>query len=104
MTRPYGRYPKYAKRPGSQEPPKNLRVKLNGRHDLEQVSLLLQKVIARLQDQGVHSVENCAVYLMPLAHDGSRVQLLDHQGKPIDAMEISLPVSARFVKATNPSR
>jgi len=82
-------------------PPKNLRIRLNGRHDLEEMSLLLQKVNARLQDQGVRSVENCALYLAPLNPQGERMELLDQDGERLEAIEISLPVADKFIKATN---
>lgn len=102
MTRPYGKFPKYAKRSGAARAPfKNLRVKLNGRHDLEQTTFLLQKVIARLQDDGVHSVADCSLYLMPLSSDGAPAPLKDREGKPLETIEISLPVSDRFIKAVN---
>ncbi len=58
-------------------------------------------VIARLEEQGVDSVEDCALYLTPLTIGGDRMILKDAQGKPLEAIEISLPVFARFKATAN---
>ena len=101
MARPYGKFSgRYSqKRPrssGAAGGADNLRVKLKGRYDLEQTCLLLQRMIARLQDADVASIENCSVYLTPLSRSGERMALLDRTGKPTDAIELALPVSAKF--------
>ena len=103
MARPYGQIPKYTKKSGgtAQRTQKNLRVKLHGRNELEQISFLLQQLIAKLQDQDVHSIENCSLYLTPLNAKGERMLLKDQNGKPLETIEITLPVSARFIKAAN---
>jgi hypothetical protein len=40
-----------------------VRIKIKGGYDLEQFSLLLQRMMTRLEDADVASVEHCAVYL-----------------------------------------
>jgi hypothetical protein len=103
MALRYGKFLKYAKRNGgaAKSPSKNFRVKLKGRHDLEQLTFLLQTMIARLQDQGVHSVQDCSLYFIPVSREGDPALIKDHAGKPLQTMEISLPVSDRFIKAAS---
>jgi hypothetical protein len=103
MTRPYGKFPnRYSKKrkPGaSVGSAEGLRIKINGRYDLEQLSLLIQQIIARLQDGEVHGIENCRLYLTPLDRSGGRTALRDRGGTFTESMEISLPISTRFKDA-----
>jgi hypothetical protein len=66
------------------------------------MSFLMQKLIARLQEQGVHSVENCAVYLAPLDRAGDRMAPKNRDGKTVETIEIAISISERFIKATSP--
>jgi hypothetical protein len=70
---------------------KNSRVKIEGRHDLEEFSLALQVLIARLQDMGVSGVQNVSLYFEPLDCHGLRTMLLDEHGKPAEALTVSRP-------------
>jgi len=103
MVKPYGKFPgryrNQAHRSDAAAGVKNLRIKINGRHDLEQTCFLLQRIIARLQDADVDSVERCALYLTPLNRAGERVTLKDEKGRPLETIEIALPVSSKFTKA-----
>jgi hypothetical protein len=98
MAKPYGKFAKQTRsqQRDSRASPRNLRIKLNGRYDLEQTSLLLQRAIARLQDAGVVSVENCAIYLTPLDADGERSVIRTADGQSIETIEIAMPVSSKF--------
>jgi hypothetical protein len=91
---------RYPKRAAKAAPVKNIRIKTAGRHDLEQLSFALQRAIAGLQDQDVYSVESVSVYLAPLNQSGDRMTLMDARGKPVEVIEIRLPVTARFSRAT----
>jgi len=93
---------KYARRTKNAgvQPAKSLRIKIVGRHDLEQLSFALQRAIARLQDEDVRYVENVSVYLTPLNGSGDRMMLKDAKGKLLETLEIHVPVSARFLRAT----
>lgn len=104
MARPYGKFSgrfshKRTKSTGLETAAKNLRVKLMGRYDLEQTCLLLQRMIARLQDADVASIENCSVYLTPLNRGGEQMALNDQDGKPMDTIHLALPVSRKFEAA-----
>lgn len=48
-----------------------MRIKLNDTQDLDEFSIQLQKLIAFLQDNGVHSLERCNLYLSALKPSGS---------------------------------
>ena len=93
---------KYAKRTKTVavQPVKSLRIKIVGRHDLEQLSFALQRAIARLQDEDVCYVENVSVYLAPLNGSSDRMMMKDAKGQPLETLEIHVPVSARFSRAT----
>ena len=100
MALPYGRFPKYAKKRRDSAPSRtNVRIRFHGRHDLEHLSLQLQKVIARLQEQGVYAVDSCALYLTPLDRQGDRIALRDAKGKTVENIEVALAASVRFSKA-----
>lgn len=81
------RKPKPAAAPAT----KNVRVKIHGRHDLEQLSMQLQKMIASLQDRNVHAVQWCSVYFEPLDSQGERKGLWDEKGRAVEVIEIGAP-------------
>jgi hypothetical protein len=99
MGRPYGKLSyrrARARSPRAAGSAANVRIKIKGRYDLEQISLLLQRMIARLEDSDVASIEHCAVYLTPLGRGGETMLLKDREDKPIDTIALSLPISAKF--------
>lgn len=65
----------------------NIRAKLTGRYDLEEFSFELQKLVARLEEMDVRSVERCSIYFTPLDGSGGRHVLLDRSGKPVTVLE-----------------
>jgi hypothetical protein len=88
MKQPYGKIP----RGGRTKPAPSadrLMIEIRDRHTLEQFSLELQKMIARLQEHGAHGVEACSVYLKPLDDKGERIALWNEKGEPISRLEIS---------------
>jgi hypothetical protein len=105
MSKPYGKLPNRFRRSGYRTGAtvgeKNLRVRINGRYDLEQTCLLLQKILARLQDAEVDSVEKCALYVRPLNRAGEPMILRNEKGEPMETIEIALPFSSRFSKAAD---
>ncbi len=84
----YGRPPRRGNYKGGKQASKNIRVKINGKHDLEQLSFALQKMIARLQEQNVQGVRFCSVYFEPLDKQGDRKNLTDDKGRPVEIIEI----------------
>jgi hypothetical protein len=87
MAKPYGKFPNRYRKAGARaaaaSPPRNVRIEIRGRYDQEDLSQLFQRIIARLEDQGGLSVEDCALYLAPLARGGDRMALKNGQGKPL---------------------
>jgi hypothetical protein len=104
MARAYGKFPDRRPRRKSaanaHASVKNLRVRINGRYDLEDLSMLLQRALARLEDTGVVAVDRCALYLTPLNRTGDQVAIRDEKGRIVESIELSQPVSARFTKAS----
>lgn len=84
----YGRQSRRGNTKGAKQASNNSRVKIDGRHDLEQLSFALQKMIALLQEQHVHSVQFCSVYFTPLDRQGERKHLFDEKGRPVEMIEI----------------
>jgi hypothetical protein len=103
MARPYGKFPKPSRRrlPASRVKPtaEKLRIRINGRYDLEQLSLLFQRIIAQLQDAGVVSVEDCTTYLVPLDETRERMSITNSGGEVVETITVALPASARFSDA-----
>jgi hypothetical protein len=83
----------------SPEQPSRVHVKVNGRHDLEQVCFAVQTLIARLQDQDVYALEDLSIYCAPVNAQGERMLLKDAKGKPIELLPITLPVAMKFSRA-----
>jgi hypothetical protein len=104
MTKPYGkfanRYRNAQRATAKLARPQNLRIKINGRYDLEQTSLLLQRVLAQLADSGVTSIENCVMYLAPLGPNGDALMRTNAKGEPLNTLEIALPITAKFGDAS----
>jgi hypothetical protein len=66
---------------------RNARARIEGRHDLESLSLELQRFVARLQDMDVRAVERCSIYFTALDGSGGRCALI-LEGRPIDAFDV----------------
>ncbi len=90
MSQPYGTYARSRKR-SAPALPTTLAVTIHGRHDLEQFSLELQKLVARLQEQGVYGVQACTLSLEPLDDKVRPKVLWDAQGAPIAELHIAAP-------------
>lgn len=89
MKQSYGKYSRSkAKTAPSAD---RLAIDIRDRHTLEQFSLELQKMIARLQEHGAHGVEACTVYLKPLDNKGERIALWNEKGEAISRLEVSAP-------------
>jgi len=89
MKQPYGKIPRGSKAKTLPSADR-LIIEIRDRHTLEQFSLELQKMIARLQEHGAHGVEACTVYLKPLDDKGERIALWNEKGEPISRLEVSL--------------
>jgi hypothetical protein len=100
MSLPYGKFPKKSARSPRGRAARDLRIRLNGRLDLEEFAYMLQRALARLQDQGVTSVEGCAIFLTPLTRGGSPASLVDANDNPLTSLELTLPAADRFAKAS----
>jgi hypothetical protein len=88
MTRNYGRM----KRPARQEPtapPAEIQINITGRHTLEQLSLELQRAVARLQDHGITGVEKFRARLLPLDEAAAPMAAWDQHGQQV--LTINIP-------------
>jgi hypothetical protein len=83
--------PKWHTRQSARPANKNSRVKIEGRHDLEEFSLALQVMISRLQDMNIAAVQNISLYFEPLDCHGLRTTLTDATGKPAEVITIDRP-------------
>lgn len=86
MKQPYGKYQRGKSSPAPSAD--RLAITIHGRHTLEQLSLELQKMIAELQEHGVHGVEACSLYLKPLDEQAGRIALWNDKGEPISRLDV----------------
>jgi hypothetical protein len=93
MRQSYGKTPRGKAKPTAPSSDR-LIVEIHGRHDLEQFSLELQKMVARLHDHGAYGIEACTVYLKPLDDKGERIALWNEKGEAISRLEVSSPEAA----------
>lgn len=91
----YGKPPRRGNTKGAKQTSKNSRVKIDGRHDLEEFSLALQLMISRLQDMNVAAVQNVSLYFEPLDRNGARAVLRDEEGKPAEIVTVARPRGER---------
>jgi len=87
MKQPYGTF----KKGKATAPPSADRVVIDirDRHTIEQMSLELQKMLARLHDLGAYGIEACSIYLKPLDEKGEVIALYDAKGKQV--MKLQFP-------------
>ena len=90
-----GRPPRRGNTKGGQQASKNSRVKIDGKHDLEEFSLALQMMISRLQDMNVAAVQNVSLYFEPLDRHGARAVLRDDENKPAETITVARPRGER---------
>lgn len=90
MSLPYGRYPKKSpkRRSALSQSHGRIRAALGKADSLEEFSLLLQMLVARLQDMNVHGLGGCTVYFEPLDAHGTRMGLSDDCGVPVQALTV----------------
>jgi hypothetical protein len=87
MTRPYGKISRTTRR-DPPAAPTDLQINITGRHTLEQLSMELQVVIARLQEAHAYGVQNVRIRLEPTDKQGERITLFDQEGKPVQLMRV----------------
>jgi hypothetical protein len=90
MKQPYGHYARTGKRTKA-APPRALPVTIHGRHNLEQFSFELQKLVAQLQEHGVFGVQACTLSLEPLDEKAQPKALWNTAGAPVMALQVSAP-------------
>lgn len=90
MARSYGKIPRGGKRE-QPAPPAEIRIRIPGRHTLEQLSLDLQRAVARLQEHNVYGVQNFRIQLQPLDQDGKPIGLWTEDGNPVEVINIPEP-------------
>ena len=88
MTRSYGRTQRPNRQP-SIALPAEIQINITGRHTLEQLSLELQRAVARLQDYGITGVEKFRVRLLPLDEAAAPISVLDDHGQQV--LTINIP-------------
>ncbi len=87
MTRSYGKIPRKGHK--AQPPPSaEIQINITGRHTLEQLSLELQKALARLQEHDVYGVQKVRIRLQPLDEKGQGVSLWKETGEPLETIQI----------------
>lgn len=91
----YGKHPRKGKGRAAPAASKNSRVKIDGKHDLEEFSLALQLMISRLQDMNVAAVQNVSLYFEPLDRNGARAVLRDEEGQPAEIVTVARPRGER---------
>lgn len=89
MKQPYGKYSKAKTTKGPSTD--RLMIDIRDRHNIEQISLELQKMLARLHDLGMHGMEDCTIYLKPLDEKGERIALYNEKNEPISRLEFPPP-------------
>lgn len=80
--------------------PKTVCAQMPGRNDLEQTSRLFETLIARLQAEGVASLQNLSVTFDPVSQDGTSMAIRE-EGKPASIFTVWLPTALRFGKAVS---
>ena len=88
MTRSYGKTPRPRRQPPS-APTAEIQINITGRHTLEQLSLEVQRAIARLQDHGIDGVEKFRVRLLPLDEAAASMAVWDDDGQQV--LTINIP-------------
>jgi hypothetical protein len=85
----YGKMPRRTRRYVPQRAvPRTLRVQIGPCADLEHLSLELQKMVARLQDGGVHGTGACSVYVELRDASGGLMALRDDNGGPVEVLDV----------------
>ena len=90
MSRPYGKIPRKGAKPVA-APPAEIQINIAGRHTIEQLSLELQRALARLQEHDVYGVQKVRIRLQPLDEQGNSMALWREDGQAIELIEIPEP-------------
>ena len=88
MTGSYGKTPRPRRQPPT-APTAEIQINITGRHTLEQLSLEVQRAIARLQDHGIAGVEKFRVRLLPLDEAAAPMAVWDDDGQQV--LTINIP-------------
>jgi hypothetical protein len=81
-----------------------VRVTFKGRGTPEQFTLAVQGVLANLQDMGVHSIQDCSMYIVPLRKNGQRMDLADEDGQILEDFIMELPEPSVDANSAGPMR
>lgn len=57
----------------------------------EDFIVAVQGVMGSLQDMGVHSIQECSMYVVPLRKSGQRMDLADEDGQVLEDFTMELP-------------
>ncbi len=62
-----------------------MRIRINEAQDLDEINITLQKILAFLADQNIHSLDRCNLYFTPLKPSGNEKTM---SAQKLDCFEV----------------